>query len=64
MQDQDRVVEISREYQTKVDLRLTQIQQLDDRIRTQEWYHELSEQESDNKIDQMLGEEPRSAQEA
>ena len=33
------------------------------RICTQECYHDLSEQESDDEIDRMLGEEPHSAQE-
>ena len=30
-------------------------------MRTQEWYHELSDQESDDEIDRMIGDELRSA---
>ena len=63
MQDQNHAVENAREYQPKVDLCLAHMELVNNRIRTQEWYRELSEQGSDEEIDQMLGDEqPRSAQ--
>ena len=37
IQDQDRAVENTREYQTKVDLRLARIQRVDNKIHAQEW---------------------------
>ena len=52
--------ETQREYQ-QVDLRLARIERLNHRMRAQEWYHELSDQESEDDIDRMLGDEPRSA---
>ena len=47
-------------YQTKVDLCLARIERLTNRLRTQEWSHELFDQESDDDIDRMVGGEPRS----
>ena len=45
-----------REYQAKVEVR---VDRLTDRVRTQVWYHELSEQESEDEIDRMVGDELR-----
>ena len=50
MQDQNSDAEATRECQTKMDQRLAQIQRLSNRIRTQDWYHDLSDAESDEEI--------------
>ena len=54
--EQQRVTET---YQIKVDLCLARIERLTNRMRTQQWYHALSDQESDDEIDRMIGDEPR-----
>ena len=54
MQDQDHAAETAREYQAKVDTRLARVERVNDRIRAQDWHHDLSEQESDEEIEQML----------
>ena len=46
-----------------MDLCLARIERLTNRIRPQDWYHELSDQESEDEIDRMVGDEPRSTQE-
>ena len=43
VQDQDRAAETSRECQAKADLRLAQIELVNNRIRTRVWYHDLSD---------------------
>ena len=37
------------------------IESLTNRLRTQTWFHELSDQESEGEIDRMVGERPRPA---
>ena len=59
MQARERATETHREYQTKVDLCLAQIERLTNRMRTHDWYRELSEQESEDGSDQMVRDEPR-----
>ena len=54
MQDQSCAAETAREYQAKVDMCLARVERVSDRIRTQDWYHDLSEQESDEETEQML----------
>ena len=58
-QDQERAAETHREYQAN--LCLARIERLTNhnQMRTQDWYHELSDQESEDEIDQMVGDEPR-----
>ena len=41
--------------------RAANLARLEDQIRTLGWYHDLSEQESDDEVDQMLGDRPRPA---
>ena len=48
-----------REYQAKVDECVASVERLTDRLRTQHWYHELSEQESDDEIGRMVEDQPR-----
>ena len=54
--EQQRVTEA---YQANLDVCLAQIERLTNRMQTQEWYHELSDQESDDDIDRMMGDRPR-----
>ena len=54
MQDQNNAAETTRESQTKTDRCLARSQRLNDRIRTQDWYHDLSEEESDEEIERQL----------
>ena len=51
--EQGRAAETQREYQTKADLFLARIERLTNRMRTQDWYRELSDKESedDNAVD-------------
>ena len=56
--EQQRVTEV---YQTKLDMCLARIARLTNLTRTQEWYHQLSDQESDDEIDRMIGHEPPEA---
>ena len=56
--EQLRVTEV---YQTKLDVCLARIERLTHRMRTQERYHEPSDQERDGEIDRMIGDDPREA---
>ena len=61
MQEQERNAETTREYHAKVDLTLARTGRLINRLHTQDWYRELSDQESEDEIDRMLGDEPHGA---
>ena len=61
MQERERAAETHRKNQAKEDLFLAPIERLSNRARTHEWHHELSEQESEDEIDRLVGDEPRSA---
>ena len=37
---------------------------LEDRMRTQNWHHELSDQESDDEVDRMVGDRPSAVMQA
>ena len=65
MQDQDRAAKTNIENIKRrwICMCLARIELLTNRIRAQDWYRELSDQESEDEIDRMVGDEPRSAQE-
>ena len=44
-----------REYQAKVDQCVASVERLTNRLRMKGWYHELSDQESEDGIDRMVG---------
>ena len=50
-QHQNNTAETARELQTKMEQCLAQVQRLNDRIRTQDWYHDLSEEEGADDIE-------------
>ena len=44
-----------------MDQRIAHIDRLEIRMRTQNWYHDLSDQESNDQIDRMVENRPRPA---
>ena len=58
---QGHVGESFREHQVKTDQCIALIERLENRLRTQTWYHELSDQGNDDEIDRMVGDRPRPA---
>ena len=53
------VSESLREHQAEVDQCVARVERLTNRLRMQDWYHELSDQESEDDIDRMVGEQSR-----
>ena len=54
MQDQNNTAENNRDLQNRMEQFSTQVQRLNDRIRTQDWYHDASEEESHEETERQL----------